>query len=137
MRFILLAFVLLGLLASVLGTALDDYVWAHDDHYGWVDTGVVLEGKSRPQGNLPGHSWKGYVLNMTSQQWLDESIVSRSIWWHMLVVIVPDTIDYKQNATLWITGGSNENPMPNEHSEDILLASELAMGTGVIIGALF
>ena len=27
MRFILLTFLLLGLLASVLGTALDDYVW--------------------------------------------------------------------------------------------------------------
>jgi len=137
MRFSLLAFLFLGLLASVFGTALDDYVWAHDDHYGWVDTGVVLEGKSRPRGNFPGRSWKGYVLNMTSQQWLDESIVSRSIWWHMLVVIVPDQINYEANGTLWITGGSNENPMPSSTDEDILLSAELAMGIGAVTGALF
>jgi len=74
---------------------------------------------------------------MTSQKWLDESIVTRSVWWHMLVVIVPDTLQYSDNGTLWITGGSNENPMPSEKDEDILLASELAMGCGVVTGALF
>ena len=45
---------------------LDDYVWAEDPNYSWVDTGEVIEGRS-VDGS---HHRKGYVLNMTSQQWL-------------------------------------------------------------------
>lgn len=40
----------------------------------------------------------GYVLNMTSQKWLDESIVTRPIWWHILVVVVPDNVQWEKNG---------------------------------------
>ena len=30
-----------------------------------------------------------YVLNVTSQMWLNDSIMDRPIWWHYAVLIVP------------------------------------------------
>ena len=35
--------------------------------------------------------------------------VSRSIWWHYLVINIPDQIDFKDTGFLYITGGSNHN----------------------------
>lgn len=114
---------------------LADYVAKPDDHYTWNDTGVRLGGISLDLTKR----WTGYVLNMTSQKWLDETKVSRSIWWHTLVVIVPSDVRYADAGLLWITGGYNENPAwhPKSKDEDILLAAELAMATGVVSAALF
>ena len=87
-------------------TALDEYVWAPDNHYSWTE----LE-----QYQMRGHKlkdkdagWTGYMLNMTSQQWLTPDQFSNtsdsgSIWWHILVVIVPDKVQYTSNASLYIT----------------------------------
>jgi PhoPQ-activated pathogenicity-related protein len=50
---------------------------------------------------------------------------------------VPDNVDYKRNATLWITGWNNGDTLPSAHDEDIVLTAALAMGTGTIAGALF
>lgn len=127
--------VALWLFVSPRGAAkpLDDYVWAEDPHYSWVDTGEVIEGRS-VDGS---HHWKGYILNMTSQQWLTPEDVTQSIWWHYLIVIIPDNVDYTRNATLWITGWKNTDPMPTAKDEDMVLAGALAMGTGTITGALF
>ncbi len=38
--FLAAIFATLALFASVSATPLDDYVWKHDDAYGWVDMGV-------------------------------------------------------------------------------------------------
>ena len=55
----------------------------------------------------------------------------------MLVVIVPDTIKWKNNGTLWITGhGMGYRPTSNR-DEDIALAASLAMGVGTVTGVLF
>ncbi len=86
--------------------------------------------------------YTSYLLNMTSQRWLTDADFSAgsesgSIWWHYLVVIVPDEIKYKQNASLWITGGSQRSGLPDPHSEDVALAAALAMTTGTITGCLF
>ena len=32
---------------------------------------------------------------------------SRSVWWHYLLINVPDDIQYTDHALLWITGGDN------------------------------
>jgi PhoPQ-activated pathogenicity-related protein len=81
-------------------------------------------------------------LNLTSQRYLtdadySESSQAKSIWWHYLVVIVPDELKFKQNASLWITGGSQGNGVPDAHSEDIALSAALALTTGTITGVLF
>jgi hypothetical protein len=88
------------------------------------------------------HTWTSYTLNLTSQKWLNDEDYSptseaKSIWWHMLVVIVPDTINWKNNGTLWITGhGMGYRPTSNL-DEDVALAASLAMGVGCITGVLF
>ena len=36
------------------------------------------------------------------------SEVSRSIWWHYLVINIPDQIDFKDTGLLYITASSND-----------------------------
>jgi PhoPQ-activated pathogenicity-related protein len=79
---------------------------------------------------------------MTSQRWLTDADFSatsqaKSIWWHFLVVIVPDAINFKNNGTLYITGGSMGDSVPSPNSEDIIVAAALATSVGQITGALF
>lgn len=78
---------------------------------------------------------------MTSQRWLTDADTTRSLWWHYLVVIVPSNYNpsFARNATLWITDGDNDSPdeLPTRFNYNMLLASELAMGTGLITGCLF
>ena len=35
--------------------------------------------------------------------------VSRAIWWHYLVINIPDEIEFEDTGFLYITGGSNTN----------------------------
>ena len=130
------------LATGVSGRAMDDYVWAKDENYGWVDMGEdwVLHGHAWLYER--DHTWTGYVLNMTSQKWLNDEDYSpnsegKSIWWHMMVVIVPDEINWKNNGTLWITGHGMGYKPTSELDEDIALAAALAMGTGCVTGVLF
>ena len=129
-----------GAALCAAGPTLDEYVWAPDDHYGWVDMGPdhVLQG----QNIFKNQSWTGYTLNMTSQQWLTdadfaENSDTKSIWWHYLVVIVPDNVNWKRNGTMWITGWSNTASPPTAKDEDIALAASIAMEAGIITGSLF
>jgi PhoPQ-activated pathogenicity-related protein len=82
-----------------------------------------------------------YTLNMTSQRWLTDadfspSSSSGSIWYHFLVVIIPDNLKYTRNATMWVTGGSTGS-IPHQGDEDIVVSAALATSTGIITGALF
>jgi PhoPQ-activated pathogenicity-related protein len=83
-----------------------------------------------------------YALNMTSQRWLTDADFAptsnaKSIWWHWLIVIVPDEIKFKQNASLWITGMGMSQSVPDPQSEDVALSAALAVTTGTITGVLF
>eukprot|EP00605_Chrysophyceae_sp_TOSAG23-4_P002816 GSChrysophyteH1.ASY1.ANO1.3101.1 assembled CDS len=125
-------------------TALDEYVWAEDKNYGWTElTDHELHGKGflhRERG------WTGYTLNVTSQEWLTPSdfssnSTSGSLWYHILVVIVPDKVEYKNNGSMYITGWGQPNAdgsdLPTSKDEDIRVAAALAVSTGVITGCLF
>lgn len=79
---------------------------------------------------------------MTSQKWLDDSVFSdnspsKSIWWHYLTVIVPDNLNYHNNGTLYITGGSVTSGLPHTKDEDITVAAAIATSIGVVTGCLF
>jgi len=120
----------------ISATPLDDYVWKPDSHYGYE----YLEGQEIHGRTADGtKSYTGYMLNVTSQQWLTPEDVTQSIWWHILVVIVPSEVNYQANATLWVTGGNNNYPMglPTNMDEDIWASASLAMNSGTITGALF
>lgn len=62
---------LLACISSLYATPLDDYVNTPDPHYQYT----LLQ-----TYQLTGA--KVYVFNMTSQKWLDETIVKNPIWWH-------------------------------------------------------
>ena len=67
---------------------------------------------------------------------------SSSIWYHIMVIIVPDEVKYQNNGSLYITGWSMPSPdgssgMPNAKDEDIRVAAALAVSTGIITGCLF
>lgn len=139
MNGLILATLLVGsLISAVSGNALDDYVFKPDAAYGWVDMGEEFV----IRGSVDKRGWTGYVLNMTSLKWLTDEDFSAtsdggSLWWHYLVVIVPDEIKYANNGTLWITGGSVTSGPPSATDEDIVLSAALASSTGTVTGALF
>eukprot|EP00598_Pedospumella_elongata_P013548 CAMPEP_0184987744 /NCGR_PEP_ID=MMETSP1098-20130426/21596_1 /TAXON_ID=89044 /ORGANISM="Spumella elongata, Strain CCAP 955/1" /LENGTH=156 /DNA_ID=CAMNT_0027512333 /DNA_START=16 /DNA_END=483 /DNA_ORIENTATION=+ len=123
---------------TVYSTALDDYVWKPDSNYGWVDMGPEYEFSN----TVGPRSYHAYTLNMTSQRWLTNDDFSAgsqsgSIWWHYLVVIVPDNLDFTRNATIWITGGSQGSGAPRAGDEDVVVSAALATNTGVITGVLY
>lgn len=62
---------------------------------------------------------------------------SGSLWQHFMVVIVPDDVKWTRNATLYITGGTNDNNVPSASSEDILVCAALALANNIVAGALF
>lgn len=79
---------------------------------------------------------------MTSQRWLtdadfSESSDAGSIWWHWMVVIVPDEIKFTRNASMWITGGGMSSNPPTADSEDILVSAALACSVGTVTTVLF
>jgi PhoPQ-activated pathogenicity-related protein len=123
---------------TATSTSLDDYVWAEDSAYGWTDLGqdYVYKGKVANRG------YTSYVLNMTSQRWLTDADFSadslaKSLWWHYLVIIVPDDLRFKNNGSIWITGGSQGNGIPKSTDEDVYLAAALAVTTGTVTSVLF
>jgi PhoPQ-activated pathogenicity-related protein len=136
---LLFAAVACGLLALCAeSTPLDDYVAKDDGVYSYYDTGLVLEGMS-PRGGVPT-PWKGYVLNMTSQLWLTPEDSTQPVWWHILVVVVPETVVHTDKAILWITGGDNDedsSPVPAATDEDMVVTANLAVNTGTVCAALF
>ena len=86
---------------------------------------------------ITGPGFTAYILNMTSQQWLTYNDVSRSIWWHYLVVVVPDKIEFPGIAGVWVTGGSNNDGYPDIGSEDIELTVTLALTDHVSMCSFF
>jgi hypothetical protein len=92
---------------------LDDYVHAPDSYMNWT----VLHTYELPDYVL-------YILNFTSQKWLDgkyraihtitcvyvvhiETFSDRPIWWHYLCISVPKKLTRPKSAFLLIDGGHN------------------------------
>ncbi|CAF4365107.1 unnamed protein product, partial [Rotaria sordida] len=80
-------------------TPLDDYVNTLDPIFSW---------KCLQTYSLPTHTL--YVLNMTLQQWFDESFSSQPIWWHYVTITVPRIIRRNKTAFLLINHGNNVDP---------------------------
>jgi PhoPQ-activated pathogenicity-related protein len=74
---------------------------------------------------------------MTSQKWLSEKYVDRSIWWHYVVSIVPDELEFNDKSIVFIGGGSNTDDIPNIENDLVILGSKLALNTKSIVTVLF
>jgi len=105
-------------------SALDDYVAKEEEVYQWKE----LE-THRFKSLLGGD---GYTLNVTSQKWLNESIVSGpdgALWTHQVIVVVPRNLKYTNVSVAYLTGGCNEgsNRVPNpKKDEDLIIVDEIA-----------
>ena len=121
-------------------TSLDDYVAKPDNHYSWV--GMGEEYQLNGTHVTRDISWTGYYINLTSQAWLTDEVFAsdsdcKSVWWHMLFVVVPSNVAYSRNATMYVSGMSNNNALPGADDEDIKIAAYLAMGTQAVSAVLF
>lgn len=97
-----LAVFLSSLILAARSTPLDDYVNAPDSHY-----------KYELLKTYDQTGYKLYILNMTSQKWQNESVVTNPIWWHYLCITIPDALVIKDAAVLWIDGGRNTDGYPS------------------------
>ena len=104
-------------------TALDDYVQAPDDAYGWE---IVSTTEAEDDGLTT------IVVEMTSQRWLTDEEVDRTEWKHWLTLAIPDGATAR-TALLNIGGGGNRSEAPTAASDRIL---PIAKGTGTVVAEL-
>ncbi|MDX1983892.1 MAG: PhoPQ-activated pathogenicity-related family protein [Bryobacteraceae bacterium] len=96
----MLHLILFAMTASGAETALDRYVKAPDAAY-----------KYEIVKTIPGSGFTAQVVELTSQSWLSEKEVNRTVWKHWLTIIKPDTVKHT-TGFLYIGGGSNRDPAP-------------------------
>lgn len=124
MMFCGIGLALLASLASAaepMSTVLEEYVKKPDPVYGWKVVKTVEGGLSTTA-----------IVELTSQSWLTESQVDRTVWKHWLVIVKPKKVVSKK-AFLMIGGGSNERPMPE--GADPMIAT-IAQQTGSVVAEL-
>ena len=102
-------------------TPLDRYVAAEDPAYSWV-----------PIDDLEGEGYVAHVLRMTSGTWLTGADVDRTVWWHWLTIIEPETVK-SDIALLYIRGGVNGDEPPDK-TRPIL--AKIALATGTVVAEL-
>ncbi|KAH3871998.1 hypothetical protein DPMN_035212 [Dreissena polymorpha] len=105
-------------------TPLDDYVYREDPTYKYD----VIQ-------TYPGEGYTMYIVNLTSQTWKPD-LQSQPVWWHYMVVTVPDKILIKGAGFLFIGGGSNENDPPLPTDEDVKHTTIIAATTGTVAACL-
>ncbi len=104
-------------------TALDRYVKAPDAAYKWSVA-----------ASYPGQGYTTFVVDMTSQNWITPVKADRSEWKHWLIVVKPEKVKHDV-AFLYISGGSNRDPLPEEKRIDPALI-ERALATGTVAAEL-
>ncbi len=102
-------------------TALDTYVAMADPSYGYT-----------PAAPIVGAGYTAHVLDMTSQTWMDDTVVTNPEWQHWVTVIVPDGAT-SSTAVLNIDGGSYSATPPSSPSDIDRVAMETALQTGMIV----
>lgn len=117
--------------AAALAMPIDDYVSKDDGYFSWFDTNQTVK-------MLSGAT--GYMLNVTSQKWMNESVATGpngAIWTHQALVVVPKDLRVKDKAVIYITGNCNSNPkMPKATDEEPLAVDVMASSThsiGVVL----
>jgi PhoPQ-activated pathogenicity-related protein len=99
-------------------TALDRYVAAPDPVYSWK----LIDTRESDDHTV-------FVIEMTSQSWLTEKEVNRTLWKHWMTVVRPKQVK-SSKSLLFITGGANDRPAPRSTPKDLLA---IARATGSIV----
>ncbi|MBI3209913.1 MAG: PhoPQ-activated pathogenicity-related family protein [Candidatus Solibacter usitatus] len=98
-------------------TALDRYVKTPDPNY-----------KFEVVKTIPGPGYTTFVVDLTSQAWLTEKEVNRTVWKHWLTIVKPDKVQHP-TGFLYISGGSNRDAAP-EKPDGFMVA--MAMNTNCV-----
>jgi PhoPQ-activated pathogenicity-related protein len=102
-------------------TPLDDYVHRVDTNYAWE----VIESYDYPEYTLD-------VLNLTSQEWMDESFSNNSIWFHYLSIFIPKNLVIRDAAYILIGNGNNDDPAPDPELDRMQRTADFAVQTGAV-----
>lgn len=107
---------------------LDTYVSKPDPEYKWFDTQQRLH-------MISGST--GYVLNVTSQRWLDISRVTNgntntAVWSHQALVLVPKNLTIKTKAFIYITGSCNPGGTLDATDSETLAIDHVSQQVGAI-----
>ncbi|KAL9646770.1 hypothetical protein ABK040_001192 [Willaertia magna] len=113
-KFLFLLFIILQisfhnnvLAKSILlnNNVLDEYVWKNDGAYKYN----LLNTYDLPTGTL-------YVINMTSQYWLNaKEIGIRTEWYHYMTITIPKNLNKNiKDSFLWVEGGNNNGNPPKQ-----------------------
>ena len=86
---------------------LDAYIARPDPSFAW-----------KVEKTFTGAGYHGAVLELTSQTWLSDKEIDRSVWKHWLTVTIPDQVT-SNKAFLFIGGGSNGRAAPAGPSEQL------------------
>ena len=117
--------------AQQYNTPLDNFIAENDPYYSWNYTGK----------SISGVGWDAYLINMTSQMWLNESYVNKPIWWHWLWIVLPTDLRHKNFATVVGTGGDNKNydinSAPDRSDVFFIACQNIARDTGSICASLY
>jgi hypothetical protein len=95
-----------------------------------------------PTARLSRHV--GHFVNVTSQQWLSSADTTRSVWWNIMCIVIPDKVDFDKEAFLWITGSDNDGDvsnltqwLPKANDEDIFVTAYVAMQSNTVGATLY
>ena len=125
------------LIASVSGSLLDDYVKQGPTY---IDVQAMPEHDYFGEGHRSnsGLSWKAQAYNLTSQTWLSTDDWGATWggkdaqWWHVMYIITPSVVESEDFLSIYITDGTNSDPVPSSSSENIAVMAALAMATGQV-----
>lgn len=108
----------LAFLSHLNATPLDDYVNAPDDHYRWT-----------LQDKISTIDADTFYIHLTSQQWRTAEEVDKTLWNHLLTVVIPKKLS-SRTAILTI-GGGNAGEAPSAHAS-LVPCLDLALSNNTI-----
>merc|ERR1712226_1760415 len=114
-----------AVLSLAFGGPLWDYVNREDGCYNYE---ILSE--------TAGEGFTTYVVNLTSQCWLDDNWSSQSTWFHYMGIVVPDELVVTDLSFMFIGLGNNDDgPMDPEFDPILSFIQDFAVRTGAV-GAL-
>jgi PhoPQ-activated pathogenicity-related protein len=107
---------------------LDEFFWEEDDIFKYE---LINTDESSDQMTT-------YEYNMTSLQWLDDTVTDRPVWTHTVYLIVPKEVKDAAAMFLQVTWGDNwiQPQTRASHSDDLVRTQNFAINTGIVSGVI-